>query len=62
MLVKFMMTEEELKYLIVEYFKEKMGTIAFDPENLKIEVKNIQGAKPEWVKAAFRASCEGTDH
>lgn len=62
MYVNLRLSEEELKRLIVEHFKGKLGDIAFDPANLKIEVKSAQNYKSEWEVARFRATYEGLGH
>lgn len=56
--IKFLITETELKQLVVAHLGEKLGNITFAPENLKIEVKSKQNYKSEWEVAEFRATYE----
>lgn len=47
--------EEELKKLITNEIACRLGDIAFDPKDVRIEVKSAQNYKSEWEKAKFRA-------
>lgn len=56
--IKLVMSEAELKKLIIAHFAEKLGDLDFKGDNLKIEVKSTQNYKSEWETAQFRATYE----
>lgn len=48
-------TEKELRDMIYNYLSEKLGSIPFKNDDVKIEVKSKQNYKSEWEQAEFRA-------
>jgi len=52
-------SEKELRDLVDEHLRRKLGSCVFDEKNVVIEVKSKQNYKSEWEQAAFRAVYEG---
>jgi hypothetical protein len=49
-------SEVDLKKLIIDHIKTKLGDHFFDETKVTIEVKSKQNYKSEWESASFRAS------
>ncbi len=49
------LTEAELRELVCEHLRAKLGSIELDERDVRIEVKSKQNWKSEWEEAAFRA-------
>lgn len=58
MRVKLELSELELRKLVLEYFRSKLGDLMLDEKYMIIEVKSKQNYKSEWEKADFRATYE----
>ena len=49
----------ELKELVINHIREKLGSIPFDPEKVLIQVQSRQNYRVhEWEKGDFRAIYE----
>jgi hypothetical protein len=57
MRVKISMTEEEIRFAIVEYIRNNFG-VSVIPFDLQIEVKSKQNYKSEWEQAAIRLEAD----
>ncbi len=53
--------EEELKKLIIQEIKDKLGSVVLDTSKVKIMVKSKQNYKSEWEPAAFKAIYESSE-
>lgn len=47
--------EKKLRELVTVYLREQLGSLPFNEDDVKIEVKSKQNYKSEWEPAAFRA-------
>lgn len=55
MKLEIILTEEDLKQLIITELKNKLGEIPFNRLNVSIKVKSKQNYKAEWEEALFKA-------
>lgn len=53
--------ESELRRLVFEHIRSKLGDAKINPKHVKIQVKSKQNYKSEWEEAAFRAVYEHYD-
>ena len=58
MKLRIEISEADLKKLVLQDIQEKLGSVALDPDKVKIETKSKQNYRAEWEIAAFRAVYE----
>lgn len=58
--VNITIDEEKLKELVIAHLNELLGTMNFNKDDVKIEVKSKQNYKAEWEVANFRATINKT--
>lgn len=51
-----MLNKEDLKRLVLEEIKKRLGDLPFDMATIKIETRSKQNFKSEWEDADFRAA------
>ena len=56
--LKIELTENELRQIIYDDFKKKLGDLSFEESDIKIEVKSKQNWNSEWESASFRATID----
>lgn len=58
MKIEIEIDEKRLRELVLDEIHDKLGSIAFTPDDVKIEVKSKQNYRSEWEPAKFRARIE----
>lgn len=51
----------QLKALVIEHLQNRLGNVALDVKNLRIEVKSKHNWKAEWEDALYRATYEAIE-
>lgn len=59
MLLKIELGEEDVKKLVIEELKRRLGETELNPKYLSIETKSKQNYKSEWEVAAYRVTYLG---
>lgn len=49
------LTEYDLKKLVADHLREKLGDVPFKETDIRIEVKSKQNFRGEWEEGAYRA-------
>ena len=47
--------EEVLRKMVLQFFRDKLGSIPLSEKDIHIEVKSKQNYRSEWEEASFRA-------
>ena len=55
MQINIELNENDLKKLVLDHLREKLGDIQLNERDVDIEVKSQQNFRSEWEKANFRA-------
>jgi hypothetical protein len=60
MRVSIELSESDVRHLVMQEMRRRLGEVDLEPKDVHIEVKSKQNYRSEWEPAAFRARVEKT--